>query len=262
MIDKLKLTSKEPLCSERLHRSLSSLASETRGNLDRLYLCSRSYLINGKLITLKTISKQSNISPICIELNPSHFESFTELKGVIGQMIDIDLLKISRLDHKVDLPVPYSEIKNKIDVKFKFLRSDYYGSRPTGMTIGRGNETICIYDKTEQSKLSSTLTRIEVREKFKYLKIESLLDIELLLNYNPFAKIRIMDLSEPSNHGSPKSYNTLKNSIEAKGLLFARKELSQNNNFSKTYERYLEKSYLDDMMLSNYQNDLNKFLRS
>lgn len=262
MIDKLKLTAKEVMSPESLHKQLASLSTDTKGNLDRLYLCSRSYTINGKSVVLKTMNKQSNISPICIEVNPGHYDCFSELFETIDNIIDVSLLRITRLDHKVDLDVSYAEIQSKIDVKFKVLRKDYYGSKQTGMMIGGGNESICIYDKAEQSKVISSLTRIEVREKFKSLKVTCLSELDSLLEYNPFSKIRIMDLKEPSDYGSPKSYQLLKTAIESKGLLIARKELSINNNFGKTFEKYLERSPLDEVMLSSYRENLTKFLRS
>jgi hypothetical protein len=262
MIDKLKLTSNVGPTPEEIHKKLINLSSDTRSLLDRLYLWSRSYLINGKALVIKTQPKHSNISTICIETNPSHYEGLKELTNVISEVIDYNKLRITRMDHKADLLVSYSELKNKIDVKFKILKSDYHGSKPTGMNIGSGNQTICIYDKAIQSKLDHPLTRIEVREKFKSLKVSKLSELGNLLDNNPFSNIRIMDLSEATNSGSPKNYQRLKDGIQAKGLLITRKELSQSNNFNKTYERYLRKSPLNDLLLNTYKIELTKFLRN
>jgi hypothetical protein len=218
--------------------------------------------VNGKAIVLKTNNKQPNISPVCIELNPSSFSGFSEFLEIIDSFIDSSILKITRVDHTTDLPVRYSDLRNKIDVKNKSFRSDYCGAKPTGMIIGKGNETICIYDKTIQAKLNYDLTRIEVREKFGSVGVSKLSDLDQLLETNPFSKIRIMDLKEPSDSGSPKSYLQIKTAIEAKGLLLARKELSHGNNFSKTFEKYLEPSVFNDSMLIQYRENLSKFLRS
>lgn len=262
MLDKLKLITKEELAPDLLHRRLGEIATQTKGNLDRLYLCSRTYIVNGQHIVLKTNGKQSNISPVCVELNPSSFSGLSELVGAIESFIDPSILRISRVDHTVDLPVKYTFLKNKIDVKFKVMRSDFHGTKPTGMMIGRGNETICIYDKTEQAKLEYDLTRIELREKFGSVGVSKLSDLSLLLNIDPFTKIRIMDIGEPNNNGSPRCYLQLRDSIEAKGLLLARKELSCGNNFTKTFEKYLVPSEYDGLMRTLYMENLSKFLRS
>lgn len=262
MLDKLKLTTREELSPELLHGKLYKISSETKGNLDRLYMCSRTYRVNGNAIVLKTNNKQPNISPVCIEVNPSSFNGFSEFLEIIDSFIDSTILKITRVDHMADLPVRYSELRNKIDVKFKAMRSDYCGAKPTGMIIGKGNETICIYDKTIQAKLDYDLTRIEVREKFGSVGVSKISDLDQLLEVNPFSKIRIMELGEPGDTGSPKSYLQLKTAIEARGLLLARKELSGGNNFSKTFEKYLEPSVFNDLMLVQYREGLSNFLRS
>ena len=74
MLDKLKLTSKDEVYSKEVHKAISRVSNDIKGNMDRLYLNSKTYLVDrGIPVVVKTMNKQANISPICIELNPSHF---------------------------------------------------------------------------------------------------------------------------------------------------------------------------------------------
>ena len=262
MIDKAKLVSTTPQDTDAAHINARKRSKDTTGIFDRHYSYCRQYQINNSKIVLKTNPKLSSISPLSIELNPSHFSGLNEMIDTISIMAPPETLKFSRLDYSSDLPVRFVDIWKMVDVKYKVLRDRYRGASATGLYFGANNHLINIYDKSLKSSLSHPITRFEIREKHRSLTITTLSQLENLLDYNPFKPLRIMTIKEPANYGSPSSYEKLKASIDLEGLSVARRCLGEQNNFAKTYEKYLEPSPFMMQLNENHLSEVSKFLRS
>ncbi len=263
MIDKAKLVSNTVENPKLIHAIAKGLSKEEAGILDRHYLFCRRYLTHeGSSFVIKTGPKQSNISNLCIELNPSHFSGLKELNSILSTITPLESLRFTRLDYSSDLPVRYIDLWKSIDVKYKVLRDRYRSSQPTGLYFGSNNHLVNVYDKTNRSFPEQPITRIEAREKHKSLTVNKISELHKLLEHNPFDCLRIMNPKDPTSYGSPKSYEKLKNEIDRDGLSVARKILGRQNNFEKTYGRYLEPSPYLEQLNENHKNEITKFLRS
>ena len=263
MLDKAKLVANTEQDPRLIHANAKGLSREEACVLDSHYNYCRRYLtLEGRFFVLKTAPRQSNISSLCIELNPSHFSGLKELSLMLSTITPLESLRFSRIDYSADLPMRYIDIWKLIDVKYKVLRDRYRSSQPTGLYFGSNNHLINVYDKTNRSFPLQPITRVEVREKHRSLTINKISELGELLQYNPFDCVRIMNLKEPTSYGSPKSYERLKNEIDRDGLSVARKSLGRQNNFEKTYGKYLESSPLAEQLNNNHKSEMINFLRS
>jgi hypothetical protein len=263
MLDKAKLISKLEKDPRQVHTAAKQLYQFEANLLDRHYLYCRKYSSSsGQSVTVKTNPKQTNISPISIELNPSHFSGLSEMSSTLAEMVPLEHLRFSRIDYSSDIPIMFSDLWRQADVKFKVMRDRYRGSETTGLYFGCHNHIVKIYDKTKESNLAHPLTRVEVLQKHKSVSIVNFLDLYKLSDFDPFENVRFMSLRLPDNYGSPKSYEALKGHIEREGLCIARKVLGRQNNFTKTFERYLEPSTANRLLRENHFAEINNFLRS
>jgi hypothetical protein len=263
MLDKAKLTSKFEIEPKQVHATAKKLYRFEVNLLDRHYLYCRKYSSSsGQVMTVKTSPKQTNISPISIELNPSHFSGLNELSLTLSELIPLEHLRFSRIDYSSDIPISFSDLWRQADVKYKVMRDRYRGSETTGLYFGCHNHIVKIYDKAKESNLGHPLTRVEVLQKHKSVSVVNFLDLHKLSDFDPFENVRFMSLRLPDNYGSPKSYEALKVQIEREGLCIARKVLGRQNNFTKTFGRYLEPSTANTLLRENHFTEINNFLRS
>jgi hypothetical protein len=261
-LDKAKLVSRSETDPGLLHDRARNISKETTMVMDRHYLyCRRYQIAKGKCLVLKTNPKQGGISDVCLELNPSHFPGLTDMKNVLSAITDISSLRFTRIDFCSDLEVDFGSTWKYMDVSHKVVRDRYRGDKATGLTFGCNSHIIKLYDKSAQSKLKHPLTRIEVMEKHKSISISGFNEIENLLTYDPFSSIRFMKLKEPGLCGSPKTYDLIRSILETEGLAVGRKILGKQNNFSKTYERYLEPLPLTALMKEKHFNSIEQFIR-
>lgn len=263
MIDKAKLIALEGIEPDKIHDVAKRISIDTSGMMDSHYLRARRYITQNKQVfTLKTNPKQQNIAPLAIELNPSHFSGLAEMNRVIQSITDLDKLRFSRLDFSSDLPVSFNDCWRLVDVKYKTVRDRYRSFSVNGLYFGCNNNIIKVYDKTKQANLDHPVTRVEVMQKHRSLVIGNFSKIYELEKFDPFQNIRFMELILPPESGSPKSYTELSERIKTDGLSVARRELGVQNNFNKTFSRYLTESPLTQQMKELHETELKKFLRS
>jgi hypothetical protein len=257
MLDKLYLSGDSP---ESLRPIPNDLFSASSRLTDRYYADAKRFsLASGGFLVLKTQPNHSKIPLLRIELNPSDFKNLKAMLTIIEQVARPELLTIKRIDYKSDIDGSYCDLFKYLDVRHKISSQKFSGSKPTGCYFGRGTNQILVYDKSPKHKPDS-LVRFEIREKKNSVTIIQLDQIPSLLSVNPFRSIRLMRMVAPPSTGSPKAYNALIDSIKQDGLFLARKQLGASNNFSKTYERYLQPIPESFKILDNFKNDLKQFI--
>lgn len=86
---------------------------------------------------------------------------------------DIFLWPITRIDFAVDLDYSLSELAKMIRVTYKATQGFWRtkSDECTGFYFGRGNHSVCVYDRKKKSEFNDDKRRIEVRFKAKKVPI-------------------------------------------------------------------------------------------
>lgn len=219
--------------------------------------------IPNQIVVIKKGAKYG-ASPIRFELNPSHFNNLGSLERLLSLVChDPNSLRLKRLDHCVDVPIPIEKIHKCLALTSKRKREVYKGATITGAYFGSYPEVYIIYNKALQAKLPPPLTRIERRQFAKKIPIEYFGELEKLEAYTPFAPLKFLNPYNPKN--KPKNeakFLMLENAIEQLGLQATIKYFNQYSNFMRDFNVVLEPDKSIPDLDAIYQNQISKFFRS
>jgi len=133
--------------------------------------------------------------------NPNHFNSwdqFTDFFKSSTTLSDFGNAQISRLDLNLDYPIHFNKFISHLDITNKrasLAFIDESGER-TGLIIGKGTETIAIYNKAKQTNLSTPLTRVEIRLKQNKLPTKTLDNLtNVIQSKSYFENLNLINLS-------------------------------------------------------------------
>lgn len=208
--------------------------------------------------------------------NPNKFFSAERYFQFLVDLFGINqfqYMKLFRLDLNVDLPEHFNALREMLRVKYKQSNARHEGrnSQITGLYFGRGDESLCAYNKAFQISKDNASdekprSRIEVRLKGKRLPITCIHELPLLIKntkygrpINPFHFLYLepFNLVDESSITDPKKLRRLirlKGLIEASGLDYAIRVLNKNGNFARDYKgliEFHESPYdLDDILLN------------
>ncbi len=270
MFDKMHLKTAENFNEDRLSK-LGFRSIPGDGQYKRRHLLEAS---NGQSLTLKTCPYYSNAQN-SIELNPSRFTSWQDVKLIMSEFVDLNSCLIDRLDHAVDIETPFERVREVIRIKRKqtierFKEFEHSKSKiHTGIKAGEKPEIFCIYDKglqvTNRFKFKSipgarrgVLTRFEVRHYANRVPFSKLSQIENYLEINPFEKIESYELR--SDIEASDKVLRLRRDIQLVGFDGIYHELNGSGNFNRTWGKYFEKKPLDNELREIYQSNCRKFL--
>lgn len=269
MIDKLKLTTNSQENINYLFSNLKRHFPNYRKTPERFYNETYQFFNKSTYITLSTKPIHSNMAQLSIEFNPTQFNSKKELDLILH---DTSSYTLSRIDHKADIDLNFHDFINGVRVLHKNKRYDYqYKSRLTGIEYGKGKEVLCIYDKAFERKKKDyklvksindigSSSRVELRQRHHKIPFRNYLELDHYLNFNPFDKIQTLDIKEDL---STKEKEILNYYLEASSSLQSLiRSMNRSNNFPKLKNKYFTENNLKQELLTNYHNDLSKFLNS
>lgn len=272
MLDKCILTSNKKMPSEVAATILEGLSNRYITRSNRFYRTIQvGYVGTQKggahLISVGLEPSIPTISPLRIEVNPSRFKSYQELLSLVENFDQAENLKIKRLDHAVDIPVPLEEVHKSILVTRKSSREKYArGDALTGFYIGTKPEVLNIYSlglKLKDPGLKD-VTRVELRQFEKKVPVETFFDLPALLTLNQFKSLQFWRLKHPSQVPIDKrdKYKSLFNEINQYGAQGAFKRLNRNWNFKRDFGRhFLEPNPAIPDLSQSYQEQLKQFFK-
>lgn len=176
--------------------------------------------------------------------NPNRFQMWESYWAFIQNLTPCEALfalNISRLDLNLDFSCPLHEILKSLDLKGKRTSisfNDTSGIRE-GATIGKGKETIVIYDKAKESGLIEPLTRVELRLLGEKLPARQLIELpNTLLKTDFFQNVIGISIHEPQPNNQ--RLTEFKSIWMRDGYYLAKKALNQNRNFDRDITKLLK----------------------
>lgn len=220
---------------------------------------------NQQVITVQTNPTNYTANPIKIELNPNKFGSFKKVLEIVSIFDDPSNLKITRLDHTVDVPVQIDLLYRSLIYSRKKTREVYGdGVKLSGVYIGAYPEKLVIYDKAGEAGLPPPLSRIELCQHVKKVFIKNLDKLPELISYRPF-NFRLLKIADPENLTSLREHQKasfLREALCSLGAQGAYKSLNKYSNFKRDFSSILvEDTSLPDIN-KIYQENLKSFFES
>jgi hypothetical protein len=229
---------------------------------------------NAKALTVRTLPYYQSANE-SIELNPSKFDHWSEVESVLSMFTKMESIEIDRLDHAVDLAIPYVKIREMLRIKRKQREYTYKtvdsrrGVIKEGMKCGEKPEVFCIYDKAYEvtskyrfkpiSGVNLGLsTRVEVRQFNKRILFPKLSQIKSYIDYDPFEKLESYELNE--DHSDKLKLDVIRKELGSISFneYFALK--NSMGNFFRTYSGCFKRTDLIDQIREDYQSNLRKFI--
>lgn len=179
--------------------------------------------------------------------NPNHFNSWCEFNDFfesVTLLADTTEAKISRLDLNLDYPVCFPDFIRCLDITNKrasLTFIDEAGER-TGLIIGKGNETIAIYDKAKHANLTTPLTRIEVRLKQTKLPAKTMSELTVAIqNKYHFESLRLINLTYIQTNLKEQitKQDRFKSICDRDGYFLARKSENRTRNFDRDFKNVI-----------------------
>ncbi len=197
MLDKLALTSPKTELTQELACQL------LKGHFSKCTLTGTKYhqtvlsfyqLEGGKhLLSLHLQPRHSHISQLKIEINPTHFSGFKDMTMLLGLFAEPNDLKISRIDHSVDLEgVNVGDIYSSLILSRKKSKEVYSdGINIESFYFGKAPEKLLVYDKAKELKeLELVRTRIELQQSREKVPFNRYTDLPRYRNFAPFQKLQ------------------------------------------------------------------------
>lgn len=242
---------------------------------------------NGEHIHIELRFQNSTHSRKLIS-NPSRFRTFRGYKNFLFSLFgrnESENVRILRMDFCIDIESKFSDMIQWIRVPYKRInRADINKNKTkTGITFGRGDLIICVYDKTEEQRrkgieLDRDVTRIEVRLSRDKLPIQYIYELPGLLglstegrSFTPFSFVSIepVRLEPIERFSTPPLLNAkavdrlinrvrLDTYLNVGGLDLARKQMNVHGNFNRdvrglvTFEEYPHD--LDSVLMSHLES--------
>jgi hypothetical protein len=263
MIDKLSLTSPNSIDLDVTWQKLKGLYSEHKSTASKYHHKILVMYKEGEhLLSLHTQPKFYNINETKIELNPSRFKGYADLTALLSEIEEPSNLRVSRIDHCVDVPVPIKAIASSLICSRKKRRRDYAnGIDLSTFYLGAYPEMICVYDKARQAKLEGVLTRVEVRQHAEKVPFSNYEALPQLLDYNPFksfqfSKVKALDEIPAKKQDKAKFLQSVFNEETAQAAF---KKLNKCSNFKRDFADLLETSTQIPDLLGLYRQQIQKF---
>jgi hypothetical protein len=236
----------------------------------------RAYRVDLRLgvsVTLKGLPNFTGPSESAIELNPSKWICWEEIKSTLEKIAPLESFAIKRLDHAVDRPESIAEVFETMRVKYKREKDKYgvmdglSGRKISGSYFGVERERILVYDKAYElrkgsfKQLSGTevgvCTRFELRQKHNRVPFKNLESINCYLDYNPFEQLEFYKLRQDLSLDESKM---LSQRVKDLGMNDLYSELNAKNNLAKIRSKIFVRMDYDQTLLKDYQSNLSKFL--
>lgn len=233
------------------------------------------YKNSQQLMAIKSNALIGGVRQTRIEMNPSNFGRYYELASICNDLFDLSELEIKRIDHRVDLKIPFAQIRKSIFAKRKNTRSDFRGPSSLGLWAGSNPEVLCVYDKAMElrSKYRKSgfkrirgeevglSTRIEVRQYKEKLQCFRFLDLPNCLNSDPFHFVEFYDFVdvESLSKVEQNKFYKLKSEALENGFIGAYKNENQHCNFTRDYSGVIELSKLTQDIKRIYKQNLNQY---
>lgn len=182
-----------------------------------------------------------------IVTRPSAFNSYQQYLNHIDALLapeELEKATIKRLDLAIDYDLEFQTLIRGLDFRLKQLQTQFSdkGGKRTGLRLGKGTETIQIYDKAAQTKLPNPKTRIEFQLKGQKLPCRKISEIQTAVTRNGNTPFNLISLSEVStenpmllNEQQKTKRDQLEHILSREGLFAARRLLNHHNNFSRDY---------------------------
>lgn len=252
MIDKLTMTSSEVVDPELASRQIKDhykrvITTRTLYH-NRVLVFFRPMQQNREgehLLSLHVDPSLPSYGQTKIELNPSRFSCFGELRELVSHIFcDENELRISRLDHAVDVELPVERIHQSLVYPRKKSREVYKdGRKLTGCYIGAYPEKLSIYDKALESGLDGVLTRIELRQHNAKVMVKSFQKLPELVSAMPFESLKFfVPKTDPGeeNQEQLEKLSSLQELFRSKGAQGAYKILNKHSNFKRNFKDCFE----------------------
>lgn len=215
------------------------------------------------LLTLHLQPRFSSIANTKIEVNPSNFQSFGELAALLSSIVDTSGLKLSRIDHAVDIEVTVAEIFSALIYSRKKSREVFRDSTLTGFYLGSPPEQLVVYNKARQLTVEGTKTRIELRHYGEKISSKSFIDLPDCQSMNPFndLKFRRVTADPYTSIRDRNRKNYISELIQTKGAQGMFKILNKHSNFKRDWESDFEEHSDIPNLNQIYQENLKRYFK-
>lgn len=263
-IDKLNAYFLEPLDLSEITTKAKQLGWE----LKQVRLKNRPYIQVGRQKCVLLLSFNQDFITGFVS-NPNNFGSWDSYLTFIESLFPLQSIqnaKISRLDLNLDFSQPFETLIQKIDIKNKSIQTRYddKGGHRTGMYIGKEPSMIAIYDKSRKEKLSSPLTRIELRLSGNKLPCRSINEVTKKLQSNTFFNELVgceLKFKENNLNEHQKSkIQEFKSIMKRDGLCAARKTMNQSRNFDRDFNKIMESTKWATPISEAYKGQIKRFI--
>lgn len=181
--------------------------------------------------------------------NPNEFDSWKEYYDFLTTILNpsvTERIKVTRLDLNIDFAIPFQSLIKQIDLPNKSTSHSHQSKsgQVTGLYIGKGAESLLIYDKSEEAGLKTPTTRIELKLRSKMLEKLYIDQIPKSLKSIRYFNY-VSGLNAVIESNSPISENTnaklldFKRTLEREGFYSAKKAFNQSKNFKRDFENLI-----------------------
>lgn len=203
--------------------------------------------------------------------NPNRFGSWEVYLEFIQNILTptvIQSAQISRLDLNLDFACSFQDLIQSVDVKNKKWGAhfvDQAGER-TGLILGKGAETIEIYDKSRKSNLPTPQTRLELRLSGRKLPTHKISEVPRVVKQTPLFKgvegSSLTISSEGVTDAQASRLNEFKLILKREGLHVAKKSMNQDRNFERNFAKLIEIKKWDLQPSQLYQDAIQGFFHT
>jgi DNA relaxase NicK len=216
------------------------------------------------LVSIHLEPKLPNVSPLKIEINPSHFDSHEGLRMFLGQFCLIDDLKITRVDHSVDVYThSVTDFHSALVCSRKKSRELYKsGVELTTFYLGNRPERVIVYNKALKDGASDQLkTRVEVQQYRDKVPITSFVKLVNYQSINPFEILNFKEIPdiEPEALADRKKLLRLKYEINMRGAQASYKYLNSHSNFKRDFGHLFRSAEHFPDLQEIYKSNLKKY---
>lgn len=202
--------------------------------------------------------------------NPNRFgtwSSFLEFIRILFGPSAIETARITRLDLNLDFACSLPELLRSIDIKNKRWGAQFLersGAR-TGMIVGKGDESVEIYDKTKESNLETPLSRLELRLRGRKLPTRSITEVpdQVLRTklLNGLEGVSVTFRSKPITDCQVTKLNAFKMILNRDGIHFAKRALNQDRNFDRNFNKLVEIKQWTEQPTQIFQKSIDFFFK-
>lgn len=208
------------------------------------YLC---FSNESDVIHLRLSQDQSHV--VGYVTNPNRFGSWKRFEESLEKIIGREALltsQVSRIDLNLDFNCHFIDLVKSIDLRGKRKSISYIddsGCR-TGMNIGKGVETVVLYDKAKESgDTSKPFSRLELRLNGTKLPTRNIAEIPKKLTQSIYFRNLIgVDVAVANcKPGSPlyEKVNSFISVWQREGYFAAKKTLNLQRNFNRDFNKFL-----------------------